>query len=246
MRSIGADQRSRSGARRLKTFVLCALAILAIALLVPRGAEADYTVLECAPGEQVGFSDVALYAGGGYSILPSNDCGGYGFRLDAKGVSASGSWLAWQVNAPGGTRFKSAQATVHYGTDGGYGPMSTSDGSPGYQGLAGGTGPDVWNTPVQTNASFFAVIEKCFANPCNSGWAYAWSTRFFAVVQDFYAPGVSASGELLDGSMVRGVQPLQVTATDAGGGARSISISVNGVASQGIDFCAPPRARAAT
>ena len=81
----------------------------------------------------------------------------------------------------------------------------------------------MWHTPVQTNASFFAVIEKCFANPCNSGWAYAWSTRFFAVVQDFYSPGVSASGELLDGGMVRGVQPMQVTATDAGGGARSIS-----------------------
>ena len=141
MRSIGADQRSRSGARRLKTFVLCALAILAIVLLVPRGAEADYTVLECAPGEQAGFSDVASLRGGRVQHSAHERVRWLGFRLDAKGVSASGSWLAWQVNAPGGTRFKSAQATVHYGTDGGYGPMSTSDGSPGYQGLAGGRDP---------------------------------------------------------------------------------------------------------
>jgi 5-hydroxyisourate hydrolase-like protein (transthyretin family) len=50
---------------------------------------------------------------------------------------------------------------------------------------------------------------------------------------------VSATGELLDGGLVHGVQPLQVTATDAGGGARSIAISVNGTFSQGVDFCAP-------
>jgi hypothetical protein len=238
MRTIAADHRQRSGRRRLKTFVVSSLAILAIVLVLPRGAGADYTVLECAPGEQVGFADVGLYAGGGYSILPTNECGGIGFRLDAKGVSAHGSWLAWQVNAPAGTRFKSAQATVHYGTDGGYGPQTNGE-NPGLGGLSGGPGPDQWATPVQTNTSFFAILEACFANPCNSGWAYAWSTRFFAVVQDFYAPGVSASGELLDGGVVRGVQPLQVTATDAGGGARSIAVYVNGTTSQVMDFCAP-------
>jgi 5-hydroxyisourate hydrolase-like protein (transthyretin family) len=241
MRVSGADQKRGTGPRRLKAFVLCALAILAVALVAPRGAEADYSVLECAPGEQDGFADVGLYAAGGYSILVSNHCGGIGFRLDAKGVSARDSWVAWQVNAPGGTRFKSAQATVHYGTDGGYGPMSTSDGSPGFGGLSGGAGPNQWATPVQTNANYFAIIEQCFANPCNSNWAYAWSTRFYGVVQDFHAPGLSAGGELLGGGVVSGVQPLQVTATDAGGGARSISIYVNGVGSQGLDFC-PPRA----
>jgi 5-hydroxyisourate hydrolase-like protein (transthyretin family) len=239
MRVSGADQKRGTGPRRLKAFVLCALAILAVALGAPRGAEADYSVLECAPREQEGFADLSLYAAGGYSILASNDCGNIGIRLDAKGVSARNSWVAWQVNAPGGARFKSAQATVHYGTDGGYGPMSTSDGSPGFGGLSGGAGSDQWATPVQTNANYFAIIEQCFANPCNSNWAYAWSTRFYAVVEDFHAPGVSANGELLNGGVVSGVQPLQVTATDAGGGARSISISVNGTGSQRVDFCAP-------
>jgi hypothetical protein len=239
MRAIGADQRRRSGPRRLKTFLFCTLAILAIILVAPRGADANYIVTECTAGDAA--PDAAVYAGGAYSISHLNHCGGLeGLMLHAEAASGYFSWKAWQFNAPGGTRFTTASAIVHYGTHVGYGPMSTSDGSPGYQGLAGGTGPDQWAQPTQTNASYFAVLLQCFGSPCPAGsWAYAYSTTFSFSVQDFYAPGISAGGELLDGGVVRGVQTLQANATDAGGGARSISVYVNGVYTKSVDFCPP-------
>ena len=43
----------------------------------------------------------------------------------------------------------------------------------------------------------------------------------------------------LGGGVVRGVQDLQAAATDTGGGARSVSIRVNGIYSRGVDFCQP-------
>lgn len=237
MRAIGASQPERKGARRLKTFVLSALAILGIVLVAPRDAEANYSVTECVAG--VGAPNAGLYAGGPYSISHGVECGGRGLILKAEGVSGSGSWKAWQFSAPPGTRFAQASAIVHYGTDGGYAPMTSSDGTPGFTGLSGGTGPDQWAGPTQSNASNFAVSLQCFANPCNSGWAYAWITNFTASVQESIPPGIAAGGELLDGGVVRGVQTLQASATDAGGGARSISVYVNDVHSKGVDFCPP-------
>jgi hypothetical protein len=239
MRAIGADQRRRTGPRRLRTFLVCALAILAIILVAPRGAEANYGVTECTANNTA--PDAGVYAGGAYSISHLNHCGGgWGLRLEAEAASGYFAWKAWQFNAPGGTRFATASAIVHYGTDSGYGPTSTSDGSPGYQGLAGGTGPDQWAQPTQNNASYFAVLMQCFGSPCPAGsWAYAYATNWSFNVQDLYAPGVAANGELLDGGVVRGVQTLQANAVDVGGGARSISIHVNGVHTKSVDFCPP-------
>ena len=38
---------------------------------------------------------------------------------------------------------------------------------------------------------------------------------------------------------MHGVQTLDATATDAGGGARSVRVSVNGISSRSVDFCPP-------
>jgi hypothetical protein len=239
MRATEAEKERGGGAKRLKTFILCALVILLVALLTPRGAEANYAVTECTANNTA--PDAGVYAGGAYSISELNHCGGgWGLRLEAEAASGYSSWKAWQFNAPGGTRFATASAIVHYGTHAGYGPMNTSDGSPGYQGLSGGPGPDQWAQPTQTNATFFAVMLQCFGSPCPAGsWAYAYATNWSFNVQDFHAPGVSASGELLDGGVVRGVQTLHTSATDAGGGARSINVYVNDVHTKSVDFCPP-------
>ncbi|MGH2982727.1 MAG: hypothetical protein ACRDK5_00490, partial [Solirubrobacterales bacterium] len=223
----------------MKTFVLAALAILAIVLVAPRGAEANYSVAECKP--DVYSADAGLVAYGSYSIWGRYACGGsgYGLKLETgadTGWTANGAWLAWRFSAPGGTHFATASALVHYGTDSGFGPAT----APAWAPLDGGTGPDQWARPTQIEQSYFEVRLQCFWNPnCHSNWAYAWINDFQANVRDDVGPGITAGGALLDGGVVRGVQTLQATATDVGGGARSISVSVNGVYSRGVDFCAP-------
>jgi hypothetical protein len=228
--------------KRTRIGIALLLALIGLAL-APRAAKADYQVIECSPEQgQIAFPNVGLYAGGAYSIADGNDCGNTGFQLYAgPGYSAYGAWKQWQVDAPAGTRFVQAKATVHYGTQNGYGPMTISNGSPGYTGLSGGSGPNQWATPVQNNAGYFAVRMQCFASPCSPGWAYVYSTSVHAVVHDNYAPGITATGEMLDGGVVHGTQTLQANATDYGGGARSIAAYVNGIASKSTDFCPPPQ-----
>ena len=67
------------------------------------------------------------------------------------------------------------------------------------------------DVPVQSNTSFYAIYEQCFANPCSSTSAFAYITDFYADVQDLAPPSVSASGELLDGGVVSGVQTVNAT-----------------------------------
>ncbi len=86
----------------------------------------------------------------------------------------------------------------------------------------------------------FEVRLQCFKSPnCHSDWAYAWITNFNATVHDAFAPGISAAGSLLSGSVVHGVQNLRAVATDQGGGVRAVDLYVNGIHSRGVDLCPP-------
>ena len=161
--------------------------------------------------------------------------------MEANGQSNNGTWVAWQFNAPGNTILRSAQSTLHYYATGGYGPMTSGNGSPGYSSVGSGAPPDHWVTPVQNNTTFYAILEQCFSSPCSSTAAYAYITNFYADVQDLSAPSISASGELLDGGSVSGVQTINATVNDSGGGARSIVVYVNGIPSASTDFCPPDR-----
>jgi hypothetical protein len=220
---------------------------MAAALLAPAGAEANYSVVECqGSGVYADAPDAFLVAGGSYSIWGKYECvgpgSGWGLLLEGgPGVTARNAWLAWQVNAAPGTRFDTATTLVHYGTFGGYGPMVTSDGSPGYGGLSDGNGPDQWAWAPQTDANWYAVLMECFRSPgCGDDRAYVHVTSFTAEVEDLVPPQVTAGGDLLDGQVARGVEELEVSASDLGGGVRSISVHVNGVLSQSRDLCPPP------
>jgi hypothetical protein len=115
--------------------------------------------------------------------------------------------------------------------------MTSGSGTPGYSSV--GAGGDHWVIPVQSNTNFYAIYEQCFANPCSSSSAFAFITDFYAEVQDLAAPSVSASGELLDGGVVSGVQTVNTTVTDSGGGVRSIVVYVNGIPSTSSSVCGP-------
>lgn len=225
--------------RLVAAVVPVALAITMLVVIGGAKAHANYTVTECSNNAAL---DAALTAGGAFSISHLNQCGpgGWGLRLEAESASAQGGWKAWNFYAAPGTRFATSIARVHYRTDAGYGPMTNGDGAPGYASV-GSAGPNQWEWPVQNNTSHFTIALTCFAaGGCPSGSsAYAYTDAFTAEVQDFHPPSVSASGELLDGGVVRGVQTLQTSSSDFGGGARSISVYVNGLYSKGVDFCPP-------
>jgi 5-hydroxyisourate hydrolase-like protein (transthyretin family) len=224
-------------ASRVLRFAAAAVVAAALAAVAPAVAKANYAVQECNPN--VGNADAAMIRpfGGATKISQTDTCSTWGLRMEANGQSTLNTYVVWQWTAAPNTIFKTAQTTVHYFTNGGYGPMSSGSGSPGYSGIGGGG--DQWVVPVQSNTSFYAIYEQCFANPCSSTSAFAYINNFHADVQDLAPPSVSASGELLEGGVVSGVQTANVTVNDSGGGARYIVIYVNGVLSASWDFCPP-------
>jgi hypothetical protein len=157
------------------------------------------------------------------------------------GWTANGAGLAWRFTAPSGTNFTSANTTVHYGNDEGFAAASFSNGAPAFQVFATcATSSSCWTSASSNGGTIFEIRLQCFKSPnCHSDWAYAWTTSFTARIHDNVPPAIAADGPLLNGGVVRGVQGLHVIATDAGGGARSVIVSVNGIESKAVDFCQP-------
>ena len=206
--------RGRRGWRVMVAIAALVILVL-IGLIAPRAAHANYFVKECTPSAQPYATDPYTISAGIYRISYSNECGtgsGYGLRLDAHGTSGPGGRLVWQVGAPGGTVFKTADVDVHYGNDDGYGPaMATAAG--GYLPLNGGNGPNQWAHSSLSNTDHFGIWLMCWrtGQSCTSNWAYAWSTNVLVEVDDLVAPQITASGEILDGGTVHGVQAVQAT-----------------------------------
>ncbi len=226
--------------RLVRIFLAAAVAGAALAALAPAGARANYNVREC--NSRTGNVDAATIRpfGGATKISQMDTCGGagWGLRMEANGQSTNNTYVVWQWTAPPNTILKTAQTSLHYYTHGGYGPMTSGSGSPGYSAV-GGSG-DQWVTPVQSNTGFYAIYEQCFASPCSSTAAFAYIKDFYADVQDLATPSVAASGELLDGGVISGIQTIKTTVADSGGGARSEVVYVNGIRSKVDDFCAEP------
>ena len=229
--------------RRVMVAIAALVILVLIGLIAPRAAHANYFVKECTPSAQPYATDPYTISAGTYRISYSNECGtgsGYGLRLDAHGTSGPAGRLVWQVSAPGGTVFKTAEVDVHYGSDDGYGPaMATAAG--GYLPLNGGNGPNQWAHSLLSNTDHFGIWLMCWrtGQSCTSNRAYAWSTNVSVEVDDLVAPKITASGEILDGGTVYGVQAVQAAATDTGGGVRSVTVYVNGVVSKVDAICMP-------
>jgi hypothetical protein len=239
----GANHRLRKGAR-WRTFALVGALVGVVAVMTPARAQADYAVQQCVPSA-VPFTDAGAVPSGAYSIWAVNTCGtDRGLQLDTgsnTGWTANGAELAWRFTASGGTSFTSATTTLHYGNDGGFAAASFSNGPSGFNVFGNCATPSTcWANPAASGGTIFEVRLQCFKSPnCHSDWAYAWITNFIAVVHDGSPPGITAGGPLLSGAVVRGVEDLQTTATDYGGGVRSVSVYVNGIYSRGVDLCPP-------
>jgi hypothetical protein len=241
-----ATREGRPTKPRLRTFALAVIAVGVIAASAPARAHADYSVAQCTANSA--YTNAGKVAFGAYSIWGDNECGGPGFglRLDTSthggtGWTANGAGLAWRLTAPARTSFTTANASVHYGDDSGFAAASFSNGLPGFNVFATCATPSNCFTTASANgATIFEIRLQCFKSPnCHSDWAYAWTTNIIATVHDSSRPGIAAEGSLLSGAVVRGVKDLQATAIDSGGGARSISVIVNGIHSRDVDFCPP-------
>jgi hypothetical protein len=245
-----ADGRGRRWARRASRLALIGAAVGTLLLLTAPRAAADYSVQQCVPGGP-GYTEATWtpFGSTGFSIWGTNECGGArGLRLDTHhevyggtGWTGNGSGLAWRLTAPPATRLASASASLHYGDNGGFAAVYFSDGSTGFQVPDGAAGASSLFTTAGTSSAHFLEIRlQCFASPnCHSDWSYVWTTSFAAEVRDESAPTVSATGPLLSGNVVRGINAVQAAATDAGGGLRTMVVNVNGVDSRSIDFCPP-------
>jgi hypothetical protein len=225
-------------------FLLALLGVVVFAADFPGPARGDYAVTQCVPNSAA-YTDAAIVQFGPYSIWPSNECGSdHGLRLDtgpSTGWTANGSGLAWRFAAPLATTFTTARARVHYGDDKGFAAASFSDGAPPFTVFATCQTPSsCWTQAAANNAAVFEIRLQCFKSPnCHSDWAYAWATDFAATMHDKTLPHISASGPLVSGGLISGVQDLETNLTDSGGGARLVNVYVNGIFSRGADFCAP-------
>ena len=243
--SVTANKDRPRRSRLLRLVVLLG-AIGAIGASMPDHAHADYGVIQCVP-PVVPYTDAGKVAFGPYSIWGTNECGSgslFGLRLytgSNTGWTANGAGLAWRFSAPAETHFTTANTSVHYGNDGGFAAASFSDGAPPFNVFSNCATPSsCWATASTNGATLFEIRLQCFKSPnCHSDWSYAWTTSFTAAVHDGSPPAIAAGGSLLSGAFVHGVQTLDATATDAGGGARSVRVSVNGISSRSIDFCPP-------
>ena len=242
---VTANKDRPRGSRLLRLAVLLG-AIGAIGASMPDHAHADYGVIQCVP-PVVPNTDAGKVAFGPYSIWGTNECGSgslFGLRLytgSNTGWTANGAGLAWRFTAPAETHFTTANTSVHYGNDGGFAAASFSDGAPPFNVFSNCATPSsCWATASANGATLFEVRLQCFKSPnCHSDWSYAWTTSFTAAVHDGSPPAIAAGGSLLNGAFVHGVQTLDAAATDAGGGARSVRVSVNGISSRSVDFCPP-------
>jgi hypothetical protein len=243
-----SETAGKAGLRRsrFRNFVVILFALAVIGVSSPASARADYSVVQCVPPASP-YTDAGKVAFGAYSIWGTNECGSgkfFGLRLDTgsnTGWTANGAGLAWRFIAPAQTSFTTANASVHYGNDGGFAAASFSNGAPLFSVFSNCATPsNCWATASVNAATVFELRLQCFKSPnCHSDWAYAWTANFIAAVHDGSTPAVAVEGSLLSGAVVHGVQNLQATATDAGGGARLIGVYVNGIYSRAVDFCRP-------
>jgi hypothetical protein len=234
--------RQRLRGLTLRFVALIALSAAAIAAGAS-SARADYRVVQC-DYTRTSYTQAGAVAIGAYSVWATNSCGNdYGLILRTgtdTGWTANGAGLAWQFTAPAGTTFD-ATALVHYGYDSGFGTAVQSD-TGGFAGLPTcPTGPgSCWANPATVNAHYFQVRLMCFKSPnCHSDWAYTYTRNFEATVHDGYLPSASATGQLLSGDVASGVEGLNVSGSDVGGGVGALNIYVNGIYSRNVPICTP-------
>ena len=238
----------RRWARRASRLALIGAAVGTLLLLTAPRAAADYSVQQCVPGGQ-GYTEATWtpFGSAGFSIWGTNECGAGSMGSDSTrtmrfmaaldGPETAPVWpgVLRLLPRPAGLGERLAALRRQRWIRGRvlqrrFNRFPSSGWRRGASSL--------FTTAGTSSAHFLEIRLQCFASPnCHSNWSYVWTTSFAAEVRDESAPTISASGPLLSGGVVRGINGLQAAATDAGGGLRTMVVYVNGVDSRSIDFC---------
>ena len=226
--------------RRTETLIASFVAAVLSMTLASEARAGTYVAWECggANGGPGGIPDVRGPFGSA-SLTAHNSCSGGGGEYGVVSFDAwntNGSYLAYEVFAPNGTRFLNGYADVAIANRGNYqGYVSIGNGS----GHSNHVATDTWGFWTgaewvgQSDTNQFTVWLYCpvICGPGEgpgSGHAYAYARNLIFNVQDYSPPGASLSGSLTGGAWRNSGGNLTVHGTDQGSGVHTLETHVNG------------------
>ena len=215
---------------------ILAAALLALALFAGAAPDAHggtYKAIQCYERSGAGHHDVS-YDSSSERYRSSADCEGAGLGVTHNpGASRTGSgrFGAWTITAPGGTEIVRAAARVSASSQNSHVPQVHIGLDGGARELLDGVRGDLHTIDWEgAGGSYFSGRLTCLSpDDCGDGRdAHIYMRRIALTLRDHAPPTVEAGGTLLGPGSRRGDQVLEVNASDAGSGVRSVSLSLNG------------------
>ncbi len=185
-----------------------------------------YVVDACNPSVNPGLAGAERYTNVVNAYGLPETCSSAGSMLVETNATTThlGYSGEWRWAAPAGTRLTNAYVEANLKSGDGQRARLYSDGTPRADGNSG------WKAySLGMNASKFRVLLTCQSSTCpanGSGKAYARKVQL--TLRDTSKPSVGVGNELTTSAWQRGTRALSVDSSDAGGGVRALSVTVNG------------------
>ena len=203
------------------------------ALLMPTPASAGvYRVAICNPGIGARHAD-ALFQRTSRHYLPEAECGsgqaGLTVRHDGK-RTGNGRWGGWALRAPRGTVFSRMGVSAEGRRGGGHVPHLLAAPLDGTVQVFAAPDPGIERSRFSTPARALAARLSCHrAGGCRQGdRARIRIKRVALLLADRVSPTVALGGPAFGAGSRRGIQMVEPSATDVGGGVRRFLLQVNG------------------
>lgn len=220
---------------RQRGAALAALLVVAAVALVaaPEAAAGTYKAVQCHQPLGAGHAD-ARFNGNSLHYVPSADCDRAGLGIThepGRERTAAGRFGAWTLRAPAGTAIVRAAARVSAAGADWHAPqilVSLAGGAQRMLARVRGERHSVgWSG--RSGRALTARLACSHKRLCGPGReAHIHLRRVALVLRDLAAPSVAPGGALLAPGSRRGVQGLQVEATDTGAGVHATSLELNG------------------
>jgi hypothetical protein len=217
----------------MKRPILTAILVLALfAGTAPTARGGTYKAIQCYERSGAGHAD-ASYDSSSDHYRSSADCEGRGLGVTHEpGASRTGSgrFGAWTITAPDGTEIIRAAARVNASGQNFHVPQVHIGLEGGARELLDGVRGDLHTVDWEgTGGSYFSSRLTCVnRDDCGDGRdAYIYMRRIALTMRDLTPPTVQLGGTLLEPGSRRGDQLLEVNASDAGSGVRTVSVELN-------------------
>lgn len=208
---------------------------LAVATLIaPSGADAGtYKAMQCFEPSGAGFTD-ASFTNSSERYVRSADCGGRGLGIThspGPRRTGSGRYGAWTITTPDGTEIVRAAARISARSQSWHVPRVVIELAGGSRDLLEGVRGNLHTVDWKGEGgrSFSGRLVCTNREECGDGRnAYIYMRRIALTLRDTVPPELGLGGTLLEDGSRRGEQVLEVSASDAGSGVRSVSVDLNG------------------